>query len=172
MVVSAVSVAVPLRRVVRTRPRRKARIYEAGYAATFPKETIDRYYGPCTDWTRADLILDAMEKADEQPQPQTSADSSSHIAPPMDVSETLEYREADAARDVKYLKMFMEKLLPDIQESYFLRGVGYKLMADITHLIESGQMDDELWYARSMDLVIVLEQMFESEGFPCGFVVF
>ena len=45
-------------------------------AATFSKETIDRYYGPCTDWTRADLILDAVDAEDygeEREQPETTA---------------------------------------------------------------------------------------------------
>ena len=36
-------------------------------AAEFPKSTIERYYGPCIDWTRADLILPCAKPVDEPP---------------------------------------------------------------------------------------------------------
>ena len=65
-------------------------------AATFSKATVDRYYGPCTNWTRADLIVPCVEKVDEQPQPQTSANSSSHLAPPSEESYYSKYSEDDA----------------------------------------------------------------------------
>ena len=193
-------------------------------AATFSKETIDRYYGPCTDWTRADLILDAVDAEDygeEREQPETTAIVANlqpgsnryfrtrcnavpqvlclpfllrylfagwyeHVQEvkariyeagwfpfplrveeqPIDVEHYHEYSYDEAVKIVEYLKMFMENLLPDREEHYRSRGIGYSLMADIAREIELGIMDDELWDHRSIEVLRVLENMYESKGFP------
>ena len=91
---------------------------------------------------------------------------------PIDVEHYHEYSYDEAVKIVEYLKMFMGKLLPDREENYFIRGAGYRLMAEIVHEIELGIMDDELWDHRSIEVLRVLEQMYESKDFPRGFVLF
>ena len=111
-----------------------------------------------------------VDKGDEQPSPypDLSSDEGSDVIPPRSPDK---YYEDDAARVVMELKMFMERLLPDRKENYILRRAGYGLMANITIEIERGQMDDELWDVRYIEVQRVLEQMYESEDFPRGFVL-
>ena len=105
-----------------------------------------------------------------QTQPRASANSSSHLSPPSDDDSPWhfveEFNEAAAARVIMLLKITMEHLLPDRAEDYWFRGTAYSLMADIDLLIKRGQMDNETWTYHHLTALCVVEQMFESEGFP------
>ena len=100
---------------------------------------------------------------DVQPQPQPSANSSSRRAPLSDEDLSLlfpqrppeKYHEADAARVIMELKMYMERLLPNHKGNYQLRSTGYLVMYEINDDIERGIMDDEKWAVHAMEAACV-----------------
>ena len=105
-----------------------------------------------------------------QTQPRASANSSLHLTSPSDDGKIMhfveEFHEAAAARVIMLLKTTMEHLLPDGEDDYWFRGQAYSLMDDIQGRVKRGTMDDEAWTYHHLMAECVVEQMFESEGFP------
>lgn len=106
-------------------------------SAEFSKSTIERYYGPCTDWTRADLILPCAKPVDEPPVQSVVSTPPVMIEDEQPVVITPRrdwyFDESDPPSWVIFmeLRLYLERLLPHRPENDFNRTVGWELLGEV-----------------------------------------
>ena len=127
-------------------------------AAEFSKSTIERYYGPCTDWTRADLIIPCAKPVVEPPvqfvvrTPPTMIEDGGLGQPSWVIS--------------MELRLFLERLLPHRPANYIYRAAGFDLLGKVRHLTNRGLMTESKMDEFQERALTLTCNMWGSEDFP------
>ena len=127
-------------------------------AAEFSKSTIERYYGPCIDWTRADLIIPCAKPVVEPPVQFVVS------TPPTMIEDGI-LRQPSWVIFMK-LRLYLERLLPHRPENYFNRAAVWELLGGVRLYTNRGLMT-EWWLQEFQEQALTLTcNMWDSEDFP------